>query len=303
MLWKNNSPCNLRLFARATDKNRYNWQDVQKQLKAAEACVEMVRLEWYNKTWTDTVYYGALIVTAASKLPELVLLENGNDLEGKYAKFYQNAIKNGLLSRGVNPAVEDSSADSLYHHYWGKIATVLKQASIKKVYFSPDGVYNRINLNTLYNPLTGKFILDEVDIQLLTTTKDLVARRKQNQSYQQCFPVWLSRLQQSIANSQKSFAPAPYLPTDSLRRAFKMAHSGCLKGTEREVNTIAGLLSGKDIKVHKFIKKEASEEALKNVNNPGILHIATHGFFMPEAEIEKDNNKLQENPLLRSGCF
>jgi CHAT domain-containing protein len=291
------------VFARATDKNRYSWQDVQKQLKAAEACVEMVRFERYNKTWTDTVYYGALIVTAASKLPELVLLENGNDLEGKYARFYQNAIKKGLLSRGVNPAVEDSRADSLYHHYWGKIATVLKQAGIKKVYFSPDGVYNRINLNTLYNPLTGKFILDEVDIQLLTTTKDLVARKNKTHPISNASLFGYPDYSQAIASSQRSFAPAPYLPTDSLRRAFKDGTLGMLKGTEKEVNMIAGLLSQNHIKVNKFIKKEASEDAIKNVNNPGIVHIATHGFFMPETEMEENNNKLEVNPLLRSGLF
>jgi CHAT domain-containing protein len=305
------------LFATVTDKKRYSWREVQKHLKDGEACLEMVRFRGYNKTWTDTVYYAALIVTPASKLPELVVLDKGKDLEGKYAKFYQNAIRNGLLSRRVNQTLEDSSADSLYHHYWGKISVALKQAESTKVYFSPDGVYNRINLNTLYNPLTGKFILDEVDLELLTSSKDLITRKGKVRAMRNAtlfgFPDYSQAVDYSLtlASSQRSFSPASYLKVDSLKRSLKDGTLDMLQGTEKEVNTIAQLLSEKRIQVNKFTKSQASEAALKNLDNPGILHLATHGFFTSDVAMEKDNDsfknagnkKLPENPLLRSGLY
>ena len=41
---------------------------------------------------------------------------------------------------------------------------------------------------------------------------------------------------------------------------------------------------------------EATEDALKKINTPSILHIATHGFFLPVQKVGG-----LENPLLRSG--
>jgi CHAT domain-containing protein len=294
------------LFAINTDKTRYNWQDVQKQLKASEACLEMVRFRWFNQTWTDTIYYAALLVTHVSKLPELILLENGNDLEGRYARFYENAIRKGLLAKGIG----NVRVDSLYHHYWGKIAPFLKKAGVEKVYFSPDGVYNRINLNTLYNPLTGKYILDEIDIQLLTNTKDLVTRKSKANTINNASLFGYPDYNQANDKGPKGVVSTPYFSTESMKRTLKDGTLGMLKGTEREVNSIAFLLAKNQIKVDKFLEKEASEEALKNVHNPSILHIATHGFFITEAEIRKGssdstpaNNTSLENPLFHSGLY
>jgi len=64
-----------------------------------------------------------------------------------------------------------------------------------------------------------------------------------------------------------------------------------LPGTAREAQAIqalfpdARLLSG----------SEATESALKLADAPAILHIATHGFFLPQADGSA------RNPLLRSG--
>ncbi|TAF31073.1 MAG: tetratricopeptide repeat protein, partial [Cytophagales bacterium] len=101
-------------FASITDNKVPTWQDVQKLLKKNQAAIELVRINKFGiaKTvidtsaqkvngkfpeykvhgLTDTIYYAALIITAKSKTPELVLLKNGNDLEMLYATYQKNAI-------------------------------------------------------------------------------------------------------------------------------------------------------------------------------------------------------------------
>jgi hypothetical protein len=70
------------------DTFRYTWLDVQKQLKANEAAIEIARFNWHNKDWTDTVYYAMMVVTPQTKEhPTVIWLKNGNDLDGKH--FYQ----------------------------------------------------------------------------------------------------------------------------------------------------------------------------------------------------------------------
>lgn len=66
-----------------------------------------------------------------------------------------------------------------------------------------------------------------------------------------------------------------------------------LAGTAQEASAIVPLLP-KDTTV--LTEVEANEAIVKQVNAPSILHIATHGFFLPDLETEAT-----ENPLLRSG--
>jgi hypothetical protein len=148
------------VFAKAVDKKQYVWTDVQKKLNAGESAIEIIRFRKYDKKWTDSVRYMALIVTPESKYPEMIILENGNEFEGKYAKHYLNCIKGKANDKYS------------YLQYWSKINENLQ--GVKKVYLSVDGIYNFISFNTLKNPDTGKFLGEEIDIQLVSNTKDIV---------------------------------------------------------------------------------------------------------------------------------
>ncbi|HRH36400.1 MAG TPA: tetratricopeptide repeat protein, partial [Catalimonadaceae bacterium] len=165
-------------FAKLADKKLVTWKDIQKTLKPGEAAIEMVRIKKFGirktvtdtsdankrkykiKGLTDTIYYAALIVKPESMYPEMVLLKNGNDLEGRHLKYYQNLISRQLPD------------NQSYSTFWEKIGA--KLGTSNRVYFSPDGVFHNINLNTLFNPKTKKYLLDEKDIRLVTVTKDLV---------------------------------------------------------------------------------------------------------------------------------
>ena len=150
-------------FAEATDKTRYSWQDVQQKLQAGEAALEIIRTRYYDKNWTDSVLYIALIVKPEThNQPEMIVLPNGNELEGRYLSYYLNHIK---------------GSDRLsYTQYWQPIAKQLR--GIRKVYLSADGVYQQINLNALQNPKNGKYLLEEIEIHQLGSTKDLVKKRR-----------------------------------------------------------------------------------------------------------------------------
>ncbi|TVQ23290.1 MAG: CHAT domain-containing protein, partial [Leptolyngbya sp. DLM2.Bin15] len=94
---------------------------------------------------------------------------------------------------------------------------------------------------------------------------------------------------------------------------------GPLPGTQLEIDAIAPLLNNPVI----LTETDATEAALKQVQGPSILHIATHGFFLEDVEavppaddtrsatiiptFTGDGSALRppvvsrENPLLRSG--
>jgi CHAT domain-containing protein len=53
-----------------------------------------------------------------------------------------------------------------------------------------------------------------------------------------------------------------------------------LPGTRREAETLRGLFPGAQV----FIGPEATKERLLHVAAPSILHVATHGFFLEDAD-------------------
>ena len=83
-------------------------------------------------------------------------------------------------------------------------------------------------------------------------------------------------------------------------RDFGNMSLGALPGTDKEC---AGLkaqarASGKPIQV--FLGADATEAQLREVNSPRILHLATHGFFLPET---KDERRGKEQSLGLAGCI
>lgn len=60
---------------------------------------------------------------------------------------------------------------------------------------------------------------------------------------------------------------------------------GPLPGTEKEVEAIQTLLQSKGWQVQPpYVQGKALKEILLTVQHPRVLHIATHGFFRPEAD-------------------
>ena len=68
-----------------------------------------------------------------------------------------------------------------------------------------------------------------------------------------------------------------------------------LPGAEREAQDIAKLLDIRKWKTESHYFVEATEDKVKSLNNPGVVHIATHGYF--------DDDPSHTEPLNSSGLF
>lgn len=110
--------------------------------------------------------------------------------------------------------------------------------------------------------------------------------------------IWLRR---AIENLVPLVASASW----GVSRSADLANLrfGPLLGSEAEVAAIRPLLPENAVVL---TEAAATENALKQVRGPSILHLATHGFFLPDAPSPSPEEApaqlaAAENPLLRSG--
>jgi len=247
------------------------WQDIQRKLKPGEAAVELIR-------FFDGLIYAALIVTPQTKQhPEIALIKSTKTrhLEKEFRSYHKNSIRL-------------SFTDTLsYNQFWKPVYDTLKKYSgkVKKVYLSPDGVFNEINLNTLQNPVSKKYVLDETEIHLITNTRELLNSSERK----------FKGKGSAVLIGRPDYGEAS-VTDESNRVSFTD-----LKGTETEVREIASLLTSRSWKTTLLSGKDASEENVKRLVNPHIVHIATHGFFVPPDN--NRNNQTYLEAMLQSGII
>jgi len=150
------------------------------------------------------------------------------------------------------------------------------------IYLSLDGIYNQINLNTLKKS-TEAYLIDDYNFTLIGNSKELVSSSKNAVDTKEAYLI-----------GNPDFGGAEITP---------------LPGTEKEIANVSNLLSQKGIQSKVFTLSKASEETIKSVSNPRLLHIATHGYFLEDISLNKGNTfgvnieSARDNPLLRSGLL
>ena len=86
------------IFKSGYSSSTTTWKNVQAVLGLDDAVVDLVHIKKFNRELTDTIYYGALILTKEMLVPQFVVLKNGNQLEQRNLIYYRNAIKNKIKS-------------------------------------------------------------------------------------------------------------------------------------------------------------------------------------------------------------
>ena len=75
------------------------------------------------------------------------------------------------------------------------------------------------------------------------------------------------------------------------------------------MKSIGEMLTEQKWQVDSYSQQDALEEVIKTVKAPGLLHIATHGFFEPNQQEEHRKIRMSaqlsglEDPMLRSGLY
>jgi len=313
---------------------RTTWKDVQKALKPGDAAVEFVRFPFQEakKSETHKTYYIALVVRPGSLQPALVPLGEAREFEGESFSAYRAEV--GI--RNANAEIAEAGAGAspwraLYDAMWKPLEAPLGDA--KRVYVSVDGVLNEIPLGVLQGA-DGRRVMEKYDFRVVSSTRDL--RRATHRATSDTailvgnprFLMSGEELQvavnqfRGVGNQAPEMLLASAVPSASpaggaLSRAVTERGS-CnplppeggilcpLPGTATEVQSIGELLREKNWTVSSYQGEQALEEVVKKAASPRVLHLATHGFFLPDEQAKAGANAQNlgvDDPMLRSGLF
>ena len=176
----------------------------------------------------------------------------------------------------------------------------------RRLFVSPDGALNLIPFGALVDE-QQRYLVEDYSITYLTSGRDLLRLTAKTESRQGA--LVLADPSFDLGATRAGAGPADGASAAQGRRSldFTGALFSRLPGTEGEARALGATVPG--VKV--LTGAQASESALKAVSGPVVLHVATHGFFLPDkpradlaltrGATPGDAATVGENPLLRSG--
>ena len=243
--------------------------------------------------------YAAYILGAKGD-PVLVDLGEAAAIDTAIEKFRK------AVSDPNNKKVNDFG-HALYTLTMAKIVPALGNTT--SVLLAPDGALNVVPFSALVDD-KQQFMIKQYTFTYLTSGRDLLRLNIKTKAQGG-----------GVIFADPSFdatGPAPAKPTDPAQPATRGRRSSdlaslmwpALPGTAKEADEVGKRMPGLTV----YRAADATEAAVKAVHGPRVLHLATHGFFLPDEPPPAPKDAARsplpagapiaeshENPLLRSG--
>jgi len=252
---------------------RPSWKDIRSKLPTGTAAIDWIRTRVPN---TDSIVYYAVLITPQAKKLIVIPFPNGKKMEDYYLFRYTQSILN---------FERDTTS---YRAYWAPIEEKLPPDT-KTLFVSNDGLFHQINLSTIGLP-AGGYLVDKYQIIYHSRLASLV-RPPRPVKFYEGRKAWI------VADPDFNGG----LPSDS-------TYVPELPGTAQEARALQELFQAAGYLPYVYTRREATELKAKETKSPYILHIATHGVFLPYDErigalIGIQSTSALANPLFRSALL
>jgi CHAT domain-containing protein/Flp pilus assembly protein TadD len=291
-----------------------NWQSVRGKLRQGEAAIEFVSFRVYDKKWTGKTQYAALVVKPGMNAPAWVLLCD----EEKLQEILEKSTGSNT-SRTIRN-LYDGNGLELFEAAWKPLEREL--SGVTTIYYSPSGLLHKIAFNALpVDDSLNTRLADKYNLNLVSSTREVVNLNRNPAATTQISSAVLyggldynadEAAMRRAAQSYKKDTSVPiFVFPEGLTRGGAWRE---LPATREESLNIQSYLARKRIPATLYQGTMGNEESFKQLDGKktGLIHLATHGFFLADVERNNDEKERQqkrgalraaENPLLRSGLL
>ncbi len=289
-------------YGNFTDNLNIGMAEVANALGDNEAAIEFAEVEVLGTGRT----YIALLLRKGWSSPRLIRLFSDADIED--IKFnalpLRSALSNRLCVNAVYNSVEFGSL------FWKPLMEQLD--GIDKIYFSPSGMLYQLGIEYLYCDENSR-IGEHYNLYRLSSTKSLAQPQEKNAITRATvyggltYDMTLAELQEQHENAKNANYDLSYADYEELEDEFffdddtraldslsTRGSVGYLEGTLHEAEAIGEQLMMSGVDTRMLLRGQGVEETFKALSGSGqqLIHIATHGFYIPEDEIKKNRQQL-----------
>ena len=262
---------------------------ISARLKTNEVLINWVSFRYKNpENWTDSVLYAAFVISSKDSIPKFIAAFEQNQLKA-LLKNYFNYSGRGTI---VKPAqTKKNIGINLYELIWRPLLPYIKKAD--KVFIIPSGLLNKISFQSIEDTLQ-RALLETVEVHLLNNANELNGLSVQALNHKTI---------SLFGGADFDNTPGGQTIHSDSARTWNY-----LSSSSDEVKRLADMFEKNSWATKLYLGVKASEENLKALSgnkSPEILHIATHGFYLPSVN-SADSNSIADKskpdfPLLRSG--
>ena len=279
-------------------------EGIAKALNKDEAAIQFNSFPYYNgKNWTDSTLYVAYILRSTGELAYIPLFE-------------EEELSPLIKQLSENKGNAKELFGQLYSLVWIPLEEHL--TGIKTIYYAPSGLLHKVSFNALVQT-DSSYLASTHDLHALLSVRDIPNLKKTAKSSNDGLIALIgganfeASTQEEIDESSLDYIMTKSI--GSLLRSVDRSGWSYLKGSLNEVNQINKIAS--DTKQNTILKTgvDASEEQFNELvtnQQPQILHLATHGYYIPPPKeqnrstfsFQNDNTFTNsDEPLLRSGIL
>lgn len=265
-----------RVIALEDYSNRLNirWDDIRNKLSSNELAIEFIRIP---RSDTGEKAYFALLLHREWDAPKSVEICLDNSIES-------------ITKLTPKELYESTEIGKLV---WGNVVNTIKMCglNINRIYFVPDGSLYSTAIEYLL--LDGVRMNEKYTMYRLASTRDILNENRPTQNNRAAL---FGGIDYDTSYEEMEY----YAYSIPGQRAFDQVWS-YLPGTIDEINNIRCILNSCNYKTDSYSGASCIEEVFKSYshNSPEIIHIATHGFYLPTKDAKTTNT--EENTLKRSG--
>ena len=284
--------------------------ELQTALPAASVMVELVRYNHYLGNGKFESRYGAALIGGSTvcfkggQLGQPVWVALGSTASiGQSMAAYRTAMRAGRKG-------DEAILRELYLQLVDPIQPKLPDGT-RSLIIVPDAELNFLNFGTLLGG-DGRFLAEEYSIKYLTSGRDLLSREEAGTTARTLVafanPNYLMKSAGSVSIPTRRAGTTVPGPS---RDEVKHLDFQPLPGTDLEARNLDSRAPTWRFLARTFSGSTATEQEIRQLQSPGVLHLATHGFVLPDTGgkttnqyrtlLEPPGASTVNNPMLRSG--
>jgi CHAT domain-containing protein/Tfp pilus assembly protein PilF len=235
-------------------------------LAGGAVLLDFIQTQDYKFDGDERTCYG-VVITGQNSKSVFVRIDGGTTINRSINNL-RAAINQG------NAAEVEAQTKFLSEKLWQPIAAKIPEGA-KRLFICPDANLNFLSFAALLES-DGRFVAEKYPISYIGSARDLA--KKPSERISKSMAIFANP--QFDAGGQNSKTTEMVAMRSAEADVFGSIALPPLPGTETEAQSLGSLATESGWNVKSALGKDATETSVRNTKNPGVLHLATHGFYL-----------------------